>query len=285
MLNYFQAIIFGALQGVTELFPISSLGHSVILPKLLNWNINQKDPFFLTFLVATHAATALVLFFFFWKDWKRIITGVIRSLKEREISHTDTDAKLGWLLILGTIPAGILGLLFEDTLKGLFADPQLVSGILILNGIMLFTAEKLGNNNRKGKEESSDKRIAKLTWNQTLKVGLLQCIALIPGFSRTGATITGGLLVELSHKDAARFSFLLATPIIGAAAVLKLPELLTKTAIQHMGPTLVGAITAGIFAYISVKFLLKYFEKQKLTPFAFYCVLIGVLLSLVFLGR
>src|SRR2546423_418820 len=132
MLSYFQAAIFGAVQGITELFPVSSLGHSVILPKLLGWHINQNDPYFLTFLVATHAATALVLFYFFYPDWKRIVIGIFRSLKDREIKETDSYARLGWLLVVGTVPAGLLGLLFEDKLKGLFASPQLVAGILIL---------------------------------------------------------------------------------------------------------------------------------------------------------
>lgn len=284
MFSYFQAIIFGLLQGVTELFPISSLGHSVILPKLLGWHINQNDQFFLTFLVATHTATALVLFFFFFKDWKRIFFGFFRSLKEREIKESDTDAKLAWLLVVATIPAGISGLLLEDPLKALFASPQLVAGVLLINGIMLFGAEQLRkkNINKKQTEQGSDNRIAKLHWMQAVKVGLLQCIALIPGFSRTGATMTGSLLVGLGHEDAARFSFLLATPIIAAASILKLPELLTPKASSYVGQTLVGAITAGIAAYLSVKFLTKYFETKKLTPFAIYCVVVGVFVSLLF---
>ncbi|HSW87837.1 MAG TPA: undecaprenyl-diphosphate phosphatase [Candidatus Saccharimonadales bacterium] len=285
MFTYFQAIIFGIVQGITELFPISSLGHSVILPKILGWNVNQNDQFFLTFLVATHTATALVLFFFFWKDWKRICLGFIRSLKEREIKESDTDAKLAWLLIIATIPAGILGLLFEDSLKKLFASPQLVAAILVVNGAMLFGAELLRRKNLKTKqtEQGSDKRIAKLTWMQAIKVGLLQSIALFPGFSRTGASITGSLLVGLSHEDAARFSFLLATPIIGAASLLKLPELLTPEAGKSLGPTLIGTLAAGIAAYFSVKFLTKYFETKKLTPFAIYCAAAGGLVSLLFL--
>lgn len=285
MLTYFQAIIFGIVQGVTELFPISSLGHSVILPRLLGWHVNQKDPFFLTFLVATHAATALVLFIYFWKDWKLILQGVLRSFKEREISENNHYAKLGWLLIVATIPAGILGLLFEETLKTLFASPQLVAGILILNGIMLFLADYLGKRRKEEKEIGSDKRIAKISWGQAVTVGLLQSIALFPGFSRTGATITGGLLAGLSYEDAARFSFLLATPIIGAAAALKLPELATQTGSKNIGPTLVGVVFSGIFAYIAIKFLTKYFETKKLFPFAVYCVAAGVIVSLLFLFR
>ena len=285
MISYPQAIIFGLIQGITELFPISSLGHSVILPKLFNWNINQKDPFFLTFLVATHAATSIVLFIFFWKDWKRIILGIIRSLKEREIKETDADAKLGWLLVIATIPAGILGLLFEEQLKTLFASPQLVAFMLIFNGALLFGAEII---RRKRKEQpviGSNERIAKLSFVQAIKVGIMQCLALIPGFSRTGATITGSLLVGLSHEDAARYSLLLATPIIGAAAFLKLPELNTQAESAFIGQALVGAISAAIAAYLSVRFLIKYFETKNLTPFAVYCMVIGGLTSLLFFFR
>lgn len=287
MFSYFQAIVFGILQGVTELFPISSLGHSVILPKILGWHINQNDPFFLTFLVATHTATALVLFLFFLKDWKRIVIGILRSLKDREIKETDHDAKLGWLLIAATIPAGILGLLLEEPLKTLFASPQLVAFVLILNGLLLFGAEQLRKRNITSHKTvvGSDERIAKLSIVQAIKVGLLQCIALIPGFSRTGATITGSLWVGLSHEDAARFSFLLATPIIAAASILKLPELVTTSEKIYTGQILTGAIMAGLAAYFSVRFLTKYFETKKLTPFAIYCGVVGVIVSLLFLFR
>ncbi len=284
MLNFYQAIILGALQGVTELFPVSSLGHSVVLPKLLNWTVDQKDPFFLTFLVATHAATALVLFIFFWKDWKNILSGMFMSLREREIKESNIYGRLGWYLIVATIPAGILGLLFEDYFKTLFASPKIVAGVLILNGLMLLGAEILRRGRKEEKAEGSDKRVVtKLGYLQAVKVGLMQCLALIPGFSRTGATITGSLLIGLSHEDAARFSFLLATPIIGAAAALKLPELLSQTGSSVLATALVGAVSAAAFAYLSVKFLTKYFETKKLTPFALYCLGIGIILSLIFL--
>jgi undecaprenyl-diphosphatase len=282
MLTIFQAIVFGFLQGVTELFPVSSLGHSVVLPRLLGWNIDQNAPYFLTFLVATHTATALVLFFYFFKDWKRIIAGVFRSLKEREIKESNVDAKLGWLLVVATIPAGILGLLFQTELQNLFANPSLVAGILILNGLLLFGAELLRKKRKETTAARSNERIARLSWFQAIKIGILQCIALIPGFSRTGATLTGSLLVGLSHEDSARFAFLLATPIIAAASVLKLPGLAGKTESQVLIPVITGAITAGISAYFSVKFLMKYFQTKTLMPFAVYCVVVGVVLSVLF---
>lgn len=285
MLNIFQAVIFGMLQGITELFPISSLGHSVILPKLLGWSINQKDPNFLVFLVATHTATAVVLFGFFWKDWKKIIGGLFRTLMMREIKESDPYGKLAWLLVIATIPAGILGLLFEESLKDLFARPNFVAFVLVLNGLMLFGADFLSKKRSKKESGESDIRIAKLTWVQSIKVGVMQCLALLPGFSRTGSTITGSLFVGLSHEDSARYSFLLATPIIGAASLLKLPELATEAGKEVLFPTLIGALASGIAAYVSVKFLTKYFESQRLKPFAIYCLILGMATSILFLVR
>jgi undecaprenyl-diphosphatase len=284
MITTFQAIVLGILQGISELFPISSLGHSVILPRLLGWPIHQQDNFFLTFLIGTHFATALVLFFFFWKDWVKIIAGVVCSLKNREIGPNDADAKLGWLLIVATIPAGILGLLFEDQLRATFVTPQSAAFFLFLNGFLLLGAEYLRRKKAgQPKEKDSDARIANLTFKQATIVGSLQAMALIPGFSRTGASIAGGLLVGLSHEDAARYSFLLATPIIGAAALLKLPDLASSKGQVILVPTLVGAFFAAIFAYLAVRFLTKYFETQKLTPFALYCLGTGLTTSLIFL--
>ncbi len=289
-MTFFQSIIIGAFQGITELFPVSSLGHSVILPTLLGWNIDQSNPIFLTFLVATHTATALVLFFFFFDDWKKILRGMWVSLRARRIDGGDAAAggayaKLGWMLVVATIPAGILGLLFQDALKNLFASPSLVASVLILNGVMLWSADALRKRKITAPEyshqgEASDIHVANQSWPQAIKVGLMQVLALVPGFSRTGATITGGLLAGLSYEDAARFSFLLATPIIGAASLLKVPELFTTPGeTAFLWPTLAGAAAAGVFAYLSVRFLLKYFETKKLWPFAVYCVAIGIIAS------
>jgi len=289
--TYLQAIILGALQGLTEPFPISSLGHSVIFPSLLGWRVNQSDPFFLIFLVATHAATTLVFFGIFWDDWKKIIFGMGRSLRDRTIDAKNPYGKLGWLLVVGSVPAGILGLLFEDTLKKIFALPQSVAWFLVLNGIMLIAADFLRRRKHKKSLErgsgdgQSDERIARLNWHQSIKIGALQCLALIPGFSRTGATITGGLLSDLSYEDAARFSFLLATPIIGAAALLKLPELLVEQSTSFsIGALAAGAISAAIVAYFSIKFLLKYFETNKLWPFGLYCCIAGLITALFVLS-
>jgi undecaprenyl-diphosphatase len=279
-ISYFQAVVLGLLQGVSELFPVSSLGHSVILPSLFGWDIHQNAPYFLTFLVALHLATALVLLGFFWRDWVRIVKGLGRSLREREV--TDPDAKLGWLLVLGTIPAGILGLLLQDSLRKLFASPEYASIFLALNGLMLYGAELL---RRRAPDvaEDDDERIAKTVgWWQAFTVGAAQAIALIPGFSRSGAAMGGGLLVGLSHKDAARFAFLLATPIILAAAVLKLPELAGSEGNGVRGQALVGALCAALTAWLSVRFLMRYFETRTLLPFAIYCGCAGVACAIYF---
>jgi len=284
-MTYLQTIIIGAFQGITELFPVSSLGHSVILPQLLGWHIDQNNPIFLTFLVATHTATALVLFLFFFDDWMLIFKGMWISLKERAIEAGGHYAKLGWLLVIATIPAGIIGLLFQDVFKSLFASPRIVAVVLIINGIMLWSADVLRKRKHAGSEntsETSADRIAQRSWWQAIKIGFWQVLALVPGFSRTGSTITGGLLVGLSYEDAARFSFLLTTPIIGAASILKVPELFTTSGEKmFIGQTIAGACAAGLFAYLSVRFLLKYFETKKLWPFGVYCVAIGAIASLL----
>jgi undecaprenyl-diphosphatase len=275
-------VVLGLLQGVSELFPVSSLGHSVILPRLLGWDIHQNDPYFLTFLVATHLATAIVLLGFFWRDWVRILRGLGRSLRDRQIAPEDVDAKLGWLLVVGTIPAGLLGLLLEHKLRHIFASPRSAAFFLILNGFVLYGAELL-RRRAPQTDADDDARIAKqMGWRGAFLVGAAQAIALIPGFSRSGATMGGGLIVGLSHKDAARFAFLLATPIIGAAAVLKLPELFGSQGDGVRGQALVGALCSGVTAYLAVRFLLRFFETNRLTPFAIYCFGVGVALSVAF---
>jgi undecaprenyl-diphosphatase len=287
-ISYFQAVILGLLQGVAEPFPVSSLGHGVILPRLAGWNIHQNDPYFLTFLVATHLATAIVLLGFFWRDWVRILRGLGRSLQRREIG-ADADARLGWLLVVGTVPAGLLGLLLEHALRSLFASGRSAAFFLILNGLMLYAAERLRRRAQAAAEleandpEASDRRIAtRMSWRAALAVGTAQAVALVPGFSRSGATMGGGLLVGLSNEDAARFAFLLATPIIGAAALLKLPDLLGSAGNGVRGPALVGALCSAFTAYLAVRFLMRYFETNRLTPFAAYCVAAGVAASLWF---
>jgi undecaprenyl-diphosphatase len=282
-ISYGQAIVLGLLQGFSELFPISSLGHSVILPRLLGWNIHQNDSYFITFLVATHLATALVLLGFFWRDWVRIVRGLGRSLREREIAPEDTDAKLGWLLVVGTIPAGILGLLLEHKLRSVFASAQSAAFFLMINGLILFAAEALRKRAPQPEHGEPDARIARrVSWREAGAIGAAQATALIPGISRSGVTMAGGLVVGLSNEDAARFAFLLATPIIGAAAALKLPELFGSQGNGVRGPAFVAALCAALTAYLSVRFLMRFFETNRLTPFAAYCLAAGLACTLYF---
>jgi len=283
-ISYFQGAVLGALQGIAEPFPISSLGHGVMLPRLLGWNIHQNDDYFLAFLVATHVATATVLLLLFLDDWKRIVRGLGRSLRDREIKPEDTDARLGWLLVVGTIPAGAIGLLLEHSLRSLFASPASAAAFLVVNGILLLTFERLRRRPPRPGDYlgDSDARIAKLTWRQAVGIGTAQAAALVPGISRSGVTMGGGILVGLSNEDAARYSFLLATPIIGAAGVLKLPDLLGSAGDGVRGPALVGALCAALTTYLAVKFLLRFFQSNRLTPFGIYCIAAGLLCTVIF---
>ncbi len=283
MLSYLQGVVLGILQGITELFPISSLGHSVILPGLFGWKIDQQSPYFLMFLVATHAATALVLLLFFWKDWVRIVSGLFRSVTKGKMERSDSDARLGWLLVVGTIPAGLVGLLLKREIRVYLLSGKFAAIFLTLNGVLLFVAELLRRKASVADTADSDVRISRMGWWQSFKVGLMQVLALMPGFSRTGSTMAGSLMVGLSHEDSVRFSFLLSTPIIGAAAALELTKLVATGNLRAMGVSLVGGVFAAICSYLSVRFLTAYFkiENRRLTPFAVYCVLAGIV-SLIF---
>jgi len=283
MITFFQAVVLGSLQGITELFPVSSLGHSVLLPALFGWSISQNSDTFLTFLVATHFATALVLFMFFFKDWVLIVKAIFRSLKNRVININDTYEKLGWMIVIATIPVGILGVLFQDKVQALLASANYVCLFLIVNGLVLFGAEYL-RKKAIATVADTDAKIAKISWFDSVKVGVSECIALIPGFSRTGATLSSGLFIGLDHEAAARFSFLLATPVIFAAAVLKLPDLFGLDP-QTSLPIFVGALFAALGAYFSIKFLSRYFKTKTLTPFAIYCILAGAVSFLILLVR
>jgi undecaprenyl-diphosphatase len=284
-ISYFQAVILGLLQGIAEPFPISSLGHSVILPRLLGWNIHQNDRYFLSFLVAVHLATAVVLLCYFYKDWLRILTGLGRSLVQREIRSDDSDAKLGWLLVAGTIPAGLLGLAFESSLRKVFASAVAAAAFLVVNGVALLIFERLrarppapGD----GEGDSDGRIAAKLSFPRACAVGVSQAAALIPGISRSGFSMGGGLLFGLSNEDAVRFSFLLATPIIGAAAVLKLPDLLGHQGDGVRGQALVAALCAALTTVVAVRFLLRYFETNRLRPFGVYCIGAGAACLAIF---
>jgi undecaprenyl-diphosphatase len=281
-ISYFQAIVLGLVQGVAEPFPISSLGHGVVLPSLFGWNIHQNDKYFLTFLVATHIGTSLVLLGFFIKDWIRIVKGVLRSLAMREIRKDDIDARLGWVLIVGTIPAGIIGLTLEKPLRSLFASASLAAAFLIVNGVALLFFERLRTRPPRPGDHlgDPDARIGGLGWARAIGVGSSQAAALIPGISRSGFAMGGGLVSGLSNEDAARYAFLLATPIIFAAGALKLPELLGSSGNGVRGQALVGGLCAALTTFFAVKFLLRWFQTNTLKPFGVYCIAFGAISTL-----
>ena len=291
-MDYTQAIILGLIQGISELFPISSLGHSVILPKLLGWdNIvaaqSAPESFFLAFLVGLHVATATALAIFYWRDWVAIAGGVLGSVRSRRIETA--DARLGWLLIVATIPAGIMGVLFEHTFRTIFAKPLLAAGFLFVNGLILLAGEWLRRRSEvravalaHGLNPAGARRLDTLEFREAGLIGVSQVAALLAGISRSGITMVAGLVRGLDHKDAARFSFLLATPIIFAAGVYKLPDLSGPNGNGVLGQVLAGSIAAGIAAYISVRFLTSYFMTWTLMPFAICCLVAGTLSALYF---
>jgi undecaprenyl-diphosphatase len=263
-----QAILFAVLQGVTELFPVSSLGNAVVVPHLLRWNVDQAAPSFLPFLVMLHLGTALALLIYFWRDWWLLLRSVVGWPAEPAAVES---RRLLLLLVLGTIPAGLLGLAFQKPLTALFAAWQVAAVFLIVNGAVLALGEYL----RRG--QRSQELTGLRPW-QAVAIGASQALALIPGLSRSGCALVGGLLVGLNHQSAARFSFLLATPIIFAAAVLELPKLLAPELRSELAPSVVGGVIAGVCAYLSTAFLMRYYKRQEinaLLPFAAYCVLLG----------
>jgi undecaprenyl-diphosphatase len=330
-LTYLQAALIGLLQGVSELFPVSSLGHSIIIPALIggDWarNLNMtadKSPY-LSFVVAVHVATAVALIVFYRRDWARIISGLLSSIRSRSISTS--SQRLAWLLIAATIPVGLVGLAFEHAIRTTLGRPWVAALFLTANGVLLYAVEKLrnrstGGSHRKGvqvtmtaaredlegdaadgdhlaaarvpatmtattaapgdvegdadADADADDRLGRRGWGESIGIGAAQILALLPGFSRSGATIAAGLVRGLDHEDAARFAFLLATPVILAAGLLKLPELAGPEGNGILGQVAAGSLVAGVAAYLSLRFLTRYFHTHTLTPFAIYCTLAGL---------
>jgi undecaprenyl-diphosphatase len=285
VLSYFQAIVLGALQGFTELLPVSSLGHSVILPQLLGWTDvvaaqSAQESYFLAFLVGLHVATALALVFFYRSTWARIARGLITSVRTRRIETP--DQRLGWLLIVATIPAGLVGLLLEHTLRVVFAKPLAAAAFLVVNGLILLFGEWVRRRAEVRRVVAAheigptgDRRLDTLEFREAVGIGVAQVFALLPGISRSGVTMVAGLARGLDHEDSARFSFLLATPIILAAGIYKLPDLLGPNGDGVRPQILAGSIAAGLAAYLSVRFLTRWFTTRTLTPFAVYCLVVG----------
>jgi undecaprenyl-diphosphatase len=291
--SYLQAIVIGLLQGITELLPISSLGHSVLLPAWLGWDRlvggqAADESFYLAFLVGLHLATALALMFHYRRDWAKIIGGFTRSVRRRSVDGPDQH--LAWMLVLGTIPVGVVGLLFEHHLRTLFAKPLSAAIFLTLNGLVLLGGEALRRRSIAPTAARSvgsavatgSRQIDQLSIREGVTIGAAQIGALFAGISRSGITMVVGLLRGLDHENAARYSFLLATPVILAAGLYKLPDLLGSNGAGVRGQVVVGSIVAGLAAYWAVRFLERFFRTSSLVPFAIYSLVVGGLSILRF---
>jgi len=326
-MTYLEAAVVGLVQGVTELFPVSSLGHNVLIPALIggSWasdlNVAKPESPYLAFIVGLHVATALALLIYFWRDWTRIIGGFLSSIRDRRVETR--DQRLAWMIILATIPVGIVGLVAEHPFRVIFGKPIAAAIFLMVNGVILYCGEKFrprasvqadevviqewdesiarggagstasaaahaAGHQAVRQEEialaiQADERLSRLGYAQAVLIGSAQILALLAGISRSGVTMVAGMFRGLSREDAARFAFLLATPVILAAGVLKIPDLLGPLGNGVRGQILLGSVLSGLGAYVSVRFLMKYFQTRTLTPFAIYCFVVG-LGSVIYLG-
>jgi undecaprenyl-diphosphatase len=309
-LSWLEAIVIGGLQGVAELFPVSSLGHSVLIPAVIggSWardlDVSSPESPYLAFVVGLHVATALALLVYFWRDWVRIVRGLVTSIVRREV--TEPDQRLGWLLVVSTIPVGLAGLALEHVFRVYLSKPVPTAAFLVVNGVLLLAGERLRQRSERRDpdpatvplapvgaaaahgaaahraaapptaEEMSDQRLAQLPMSRAVLIGAAQIAALAPGISRSGSAMVAGLVKGLSHADAARFSFLLATPVILAAGLLKLGDLAGPLGDGIRPQILVGSLLSGIGAYVSVRYLTRYFETRSLRPFGIYCIVAGL---------
>ena len=286
LITTFQAIVLGVLQGVTELFPVSSLGHTVLFPTLFGWhNIvvwqSQPESPWLAFVVMLHVGSAVGLLAYFWRDWIAIIRAFFRSIGRRRIETP--NERLAWMIVAATIPVGILGLALEHPIRVALAKPLAASIFLIVNGGILLSAERIRRRGevqalavREGAKSDGGRRLDTVTLGEAGAIGIAQSSALIAGISRDGVVMTAGLVRGLDHMDAARFSFLLATPPILAAGLLKFGDLTGPLGNGGVrGAALIAALFAAVTAVITVHYLTRFFKTRNLTPFGIYCVLFG----------
>lgn len=273
-MTYWQAIVLAFLQGVSELFPVSSLGHIILIPALLHWRIDRSDPTFLAFVVVLHLGTAIALVVFYRREWWRIVSAIVRSVVRGRLS-ADRDEAVAWRLVVGTVPVGLIGLVAQDPVRRLFGSATAAAAFLAINGLVMFAGEYLRR--KQYARSRTSHTIAQMTYAQSIAVGIAQAFALLPGISRSGASIVGGLLCDLDHEEAAHYSFLLATPVIGAAALLEIPRLFAPGAHLAALEALAGAVVAGVAAYLSVAFLTRYFKTNDLRPFGWYCLVFGAI--------
>lgn len=263
-MSVWQVIVYAIVQGITELFPISSVGHGVILPYLAGWTNVSEDPQFLPFMVLLHLGTAIALLLYFWRDWVNLLSALFTD-KPRE-------RRLLFLIVVATIPAALIGKLLENKLRELFPSATSAAFFLMINGLVLLYADRYRRRAR------ATVQLEEVSYARSFIIGLIQAFALIPGFSRSGITMTAGLKSGLSYEDAARFSFLLATPVILGAAVLEVPKVVHSHDSHMLTSGIIGGILTGIIAFASTYFLMRYFrrsELEALRPFGRYCLVVG----------
>jgi|HubBroStandDraft_4_1064222.scaffolds.fasta_scaffold00001_294 undecaprenyl-diphosphatase len=270
-----QALALALLQGVSELFPISSLGHTILVPALLHGHFDRSSPSFLAFVVVLHLGTAIALILYYRAEWRGIVRALVTSVVRGHLSD-DRDERIGWRLVVGTIPVGILGIVFEAPVRRLFGSPAPAALFLLVNGFVMFAGEALRRRQHRT-SPGTYKPIEDLSYPASVLIGVAQGFALLPGISRSGISMVAGLLCDLDHESAARFSFLLATPVILAAALLEAPKLFAPAAHVVLLEAVCGGILAGVAAYLSVAFLMRYFRSNDLRPFGWYCVIVGAI--------
>ena len=301
-MSWIQSLVLGLLQGVTELFPISSLGHTVVITALLGWSGLEQSPSFVPFIVLFHIGTAAALIAYFWDDWVAIVRGLVVTAVAGRL-EAEPNGRVAWLLVAGTVPAGLVGFFLEKPLKALFANPLVAAAFLVVNGGILLVGEAtrrrvLGTGSAASGAQASQTGVEDadgpvrtmlrpsgaaeglrpfetLAWREAFLVGLAQALALIPGISRSGVTMVAALRVGMSHEDAAAYTFLLATPIIGAAGLLEIPQLFGSPPDMLLA-AIAGGLLAGLAAYLSTRFLMRYFERGRLDPFGYYCIVAGL---------
>lgn len=281
-MTWVQAMVLAVLQGASELFPVSSLGHTVLVPALLHWQFDRRDPSFLSFVVALHLGTAVALIVFYRADWVRIVRALVASVARGKLSG-DPDEHVAWLLVAGTVPVALLGVFLENPVRALFGSSALVAGFLICNAFVMFAGEALRRRSAAG--AGGAQTLALFPWPDGAKVGLAQAAALLPGISRSGSSIVAALLLRLDHADAARFSFLLATPVIFAASALEVPKLFAPSASGVLGQAAAGCVVAAFTAYASVAFLTRWFHSHDLRPFGWYCLTFGAICLVLALAK
>jgi undecaprenyl-diphosphatase len=273
-------MLLAVLQGVSELFPISSLGHTILIPALLHWPVDRSSEAFLAFVVVLHLGTAIALLVFYRREWVLIVGALVRSVIRGRLSD-DKDEKIGWLLVVGTVPVGLLGVFLQSSVRSLFGSPGPAAAFLTLNAFVMFFGEWLRKRQFAAHDRPS-KPIEAISYADGAKVGIAQGLALLPGISRSGSSIVAGLLVDLDHEAAANYSFLLATPVILAASVLEIPKLFEPDAHVVAIEAIVGGILSGVTAYASVAFLTRYFQHNDLRPFGWYCLIVGATSFILF---